>query len=122
MQKHFLMAAFATAAMLAALAPASAKTGGVGWQGAVTVNIPTGTADQFLHYACPGKLVVTNGAAFAVNQQTVANGFVMTGAGPRLDESPTDYTQWAWNFEWPAGGAPAGSQIVVDVECRKGAA
>jgi hypothetical protein len=121
MQKPFVIAAFAAAALFAALAPAAAKTGGVGWQGAVTVSIPTGSTDQFLHYACPGKLVVTNGAAFAVNQQTVSNGFVITGAGPRLDESPTDYTQWAWNFEWPAGGAPAGSQVVVDVECRKGA-
>jgi len=121
MQKPFIIAAFAAAAMFAALAPATAKPGGVGWQGAQTVTIPTGTGDQFLHYSCPPKMVVTNGAAFAVNQQTVADGFVMTGAGPRLDESPTDYTQWAWNFEWPAGGAAAGSQIVVDVECRKGA-
>src|SRR5580704_6951541 len=57
MQKPFVIAAFAAAALFAALAPAAAKTGGVGWQGAVTVNIPTGSTDQFLHYACPGKLV-----------------------------------------------------------------
>ncbi len=121
MRTLLLMAALASGAVFAASAPAAAKSGGVGWQGGQTVTIPTGLGDQFLHYACPPKMVVTAGAAFAVNQATVGNGFVITGAGPRLDENPTNYNEWAWNFEWPAGGAPAGSQIVIDVECRKGA-
>ena len=114
----------ACAALCATLAggPALAKPGGAGWQTPITVTVPTGQTDLFYHVACPAGYTVQNGAAFAVTNVTVANGFVQTGAGPRLDESPPDYTEWAWNFEWPNGGAQAGAQIVFDISCKKGAA
>ena len=100
---------------------AQAKPGGVGWQKPITITIPAGLTDVFQHVACPAGLVAINGAAFAVTNTTVANGFTVTGAGPRLDLTPPRYNEWAWNFEW-SGGAADGSQIVLDVNCAKGPA
>ena len=107
--------------LLAHAAPALAKVGGVGWQTPDTENVPAGTTDFFWHIACPKGFSVVNGAAFAVSQATVANGFILTGAGPRLDEQPPSYAEWAWNWEWPNGGAPSGSQVVMNIYCKKGA-
>lgn len=106
---------------LAMAAPAQAKTGGAGWQTPITFDIPTGQTDAFEHAYCPTGFSAISGAAFAVNNTTVQNGFIVTGAGPRLDLSPPQYNEWVWNFEWPSGGAAAGSQIVVNVNCKKGA-
>ena len=109
------------AGTLAMTLPAQAKPGAAGWQTPATVTVPTGLADYFPHMACPAGFSVVNGAVFAVTNTTVENGFIMTGSGPRLDLSPPLYNEWAWNFEWPAGGAAAGSQIVLNIDCKKGA-
>jgi len=44
----------------------------------------------------------------------------LTGSGPRLDLTPPAYDEWAWNFVWPNGGAPAGSQLIFNLTCKKG--
>ena len=106
---------------LAGASPALAKPGGAGWQTPQTFTIPTGQGDAFEHAYCPSGYSVVSGAAFAVNNTTVENGFIETGAGPRLDLNPPQYNEWVFNFEWPNGGAAAGSQIVINVDCKKGA-
>jgi hypothetical protein len=80
--------------------------------------VSAGLTDQFWHIPCPTGFSVQNGAFF-LNQAAVGNGFILTGQGPRLDELPPDYSEWAWNFEW-TGGAAAGSQIILNVYCKKG--
>ncbi|MEJ0047305.1 MAG: hypothetical protein WDN04_15220 [Rhodospirillales bacterium] len=118
--RNIAMMAAICGGLLTLVVPAQAKPGAAGWQAPFTLTVTTGSPDTFWHIACPTGYYVENGAAFAVNQATVGNGFVLTGAGPRLDETPPDYSEWAWNFEWPAGGAPAGSQIIMNVYCKKG--
>jgi hypothetical protein len=116
--------AFAAALCLGALAistPASAKPGAAGWQAPITITFVTGATDNFAHMYCPAGFSVVNGAAFAVTNVTLENGFIVTGAGPRLDLSPPLYNEWVWNFEWPSGGAAAGSQVVMNIYCKKGA-
>ena len=85
------------------------------------IHNPAGQSDAFLHAYCPTGYTVTNGAAFAATNVALENGFVLTGQGPRLDLSPPKYNEWVWNFEWPAGGAAAGTQIIANVDCKKGA-
>ncbi len=101
--------------------PAVAKPGAAGWQTVFTANVATGLADQFIHIPCPGGFSVVSGGFFAANQATLGNGFTLTGSGPRLDENPPAYNEWAWNFVWPNGGAPAGSQLIFNINCKKGA-
>ncbi|HTZ69582.1 MAG TPA: hypothetical protein VMB71_02935 [Acetobacteraceae bacterium] len=98
---------------------AFAKTGGNGWQTAVTVTVATGTTDQFEHIPCPTGFYAQSGGFFAF-ASAVGNGFALTGQGPRLDLNPPQYGEWAWNFVWPNGGAPAGAQLVFNVLCKKG--
>ncbi|HTZ71863.1 MAG TPA: hypothetical protein VMB71_14495 [Acetobacteraceae bacterium] len=111
----------ALAAAIALAAPhAFAKTGGNGWQAPVTITVATGQTDQFVHYPCPTGFYAQNGGFFALNGATTGNGFALTGQGPRLDLNPPSYAEWAWNFVWPNGGAPAGAQLVFNVLCKKG--
>jgi hypothetical protein len=111
-----------TASALAATAPAYAHIGGVGWQAPALFNVATGTPQLFVHYDCPAGFSVQNGAFLVVGTQaTFGNGFAVTGNGPRMDINPAYYGQWAWEFQWPAGGAPAGSQLTLNVYCKKGA-
>ena len=100
--------------------PAVAAPGKTGWQTPTTIDIPTGTTDNFAHAYCPNGYSVVNGAFFAANNTTLQNGFIVSGAGPRLDLSPPQYNEWVWNFEWPAGGSAAGAQVIVNVDCKKG--
>ncbi len=100
--------------------PAAAATGAAGWQSAYTFAVPTGEGDQFFHYACPTGFSVQNGG-FQANSTAQGNGFLLSGNGPRLDLSPASYSEWAWNFRWDQGGAPAGSLITFNVLCKKGA-
>ncbi len=100
--------------------PAQAATGGGGWQAAYTYTVPTGLPNLFFHYACPTGFSVQNGG-FLTTSTTQGNGFVLSGNGPRLDLSPPSYSEYAWNFRWDNGGAPANSLITFNVLCRKGA-
>lgn len=106
---------------MALLSPAQAKPGGNGWQTAANFNVPTGQTDLFLHTGCPTGYSVQNGGIIPLTGQTVNNGFLLTGNGPRLDETPPGYTEWAWKIEWNNGGAPAGSVLAINVLCKKGA-
>jgi hypothetical protein len=116
------LTAFAVAALALPASQADAKPGSTGWQATFTFTVPTGTPDLFEHLSCPTGYSVQNGAYFALNAATTGNGFALTGQGPRLDLTPPQYGEWAWNFVWPNGGAAAGSQIVFNVLCKKGAA
>ena len=99
--------------------PAQAKAGGAGWQTAYSYSVPTGLGDLFFHYDCPTGYVVENGG-FQATSTTQGNGFLLSGNGPRLDISPANYNEYAWNFRWDNGGAPAGSIITFNVACKKG--
>jgi hypothetical protein len=101
---------------------AIAKPGGNGWQNAQQFAVPTGQTDLFLHIGCPTGYSVQNGGIIPLSAQTVNNGFLLTGNGPRLDETPPGYAEWAWKIEWNNGGAPAGSILAINVLCKKGAA
>ncbi len=114
--------AIAIAGLGVAASPATAKTGTNGWQTPSSLTVPTGLGDQFVHIACPKGFSVQNGAFFAANGAAIGNGFTLTGQGPRLDLNPPEYGEWAWNFIWPNGGAPAGTQLIFNVLCKKGAA
>jgi hypothetical protein len=57
-----------------------------------------------------------------VNNTTVQNGFTLAGSGPRHRRESGRLHGVGLDFEWPAGGAAAGSQIVFDLDCKKGAA
>ncbi|HEX3667406.1 MAG TPA: hypothetical protein VHU23_19445 [Rhizomicrobium sp.] len=92
------------------------------WQATDTENIPTGTSDFFEHQDCPSGYSAQNGGFMVLTTPTLGNGFLVTANAPRLDLSPPQYNEWAWNFVWPSGGAPAGSQIIFDVNCVKGGA
>jgi hypothetical protein len=101
---------------------ASAKIGGAGWQEVSTLNVATGTVDQFVQQSCPSGYSVVNGALLAANGQTTGNGFVITGSSPLLiGNGAPDYTTWGWNVVWYGGGALAGSQLVYNIYCKKGA-
>src|SRR5579862_7591307 len=100
---------------------AFAKTGGKGWQDAVTEDVPAGTSDFFQHLPCPSGFSADSGGFAVLTSATLGNGYTFTFNGPRLDLSPPLYNEWAWNFTWPAGGAPDGSQIIFNVHCLKGA-
>ncbi len=115
-----IIATTAALALGTLAASASAKTGGAGWQSAYTFTVPTGEGEQFFHYACPTGFSAENGG-FLATATTQGNGFVLSGNGPRLDLSPPSYAEWAWDFKWIAGGAPAGSTITFNVLCKKGA-
>ena len=108
------------AGVVGAAKPAQAATGGVGWQAPYTYTVPTGLGDLFFHYDCPAGFSVQNGG-FQTTSTTQGNGFLLSGNGPRLDISPANYNEYAWNFRWEAGGAPAGSLITFNVLCKKGA-
>ncbi len=108
------------AGVVAPTRPAQAANGGAGWQAPYTYTVPTGETDLFFHYACPTGFSAQNGG-FQVTSTTQGNGFVLSGNGPRLDISPANYNEYAWNFRWDNGGAPAGSLITFDVLCKKGA-
>jgi hypothetical protein len=116
-----ILAAVLCAGGLAGASPALAKPGGAGWQTPQTITIPTGSTDAFEHAYCPTGFSVVRGAAFAVKNTTLLKGFIERGAAPRLDLNPPQYNEWVFNFEWPNGGAAAGSQIVMNVDCKKGA-
>jgi hypothetical protein len=115
------LAAIAIACISLTASHADAKTGSTGWQTPTVVDITAGAADKFLHMACPTGYSVQNGAYFALTEASIGNGFALTGQGPRLDLTPAQYGEWAWNFVWPNGGAPAGTQLVFNVLCKKGA-
>ena len=102
--------------------PTLARPGGVGWQAIGTLNVTTGTPDQFVQQSCPSGYSVENGSLAAANGQTTGNGFSITGSSPLLIGNPKpDYTTWGWNVVWYGGGAPAGSQLVHNIYCKKGA-
>jgi hypothetical protein len=101
--------------------PAFAKTGRVGWQDIGTLNVTTGVPSQFVQQSCPPGYSVENGAILAATGQTTENGFSITGSSPLLIGNPKpDYTTWGWNVVWNSGGAPAGSQLVYNIYCKKG--
>ncbi len=108
-------------AMLGLGGAAHAATGAAGWQAPYTYTVPTGLGDLFFHYDCPTGFSVQNGG-FQAASATQGHGFVLSGSGPRLDISPANYNEYAWNFRWDNGGAPAGSAITFNVLCKKGAA
>ncbi len=114
-----LLGAGAVAGLIA-MPAAQAKPGSNGWQTPITFNVPTGQTDLFLHLPCPTGFSVQNGGLIPLTPQTINNGFLLTGNGPRLDEAPPAYNEWAWKIEWTAGGAQAGSQIIFNVLCKKG--
>jgi hypothetical protein len=102
--------------------PAFAKPGGNGWQAVGTLNVATGTVDQFVQQTCPSGYSVENGVLIAANGPTTENGFNITGSSPLLIGNPApDYSTWGWNVVWYSGGAPAGSQLVYNINCKKGA-
>jgi hypothetical protein len=104
---------------LAASGPALAKKTGT-WQATDTENITAGTSDFFFHYPCPTGYTVQNGGFMVLTSETLGNGFLPTANAPRLDLQPPQFNEWAWNFVWPEGGAPANSQIIFDISCTKG--
>ena len=108
-------AAPAKGKIVEASAPASAhaKPGKVGWQGAFTYSLPTGSGGVFFHYPCPSGLVARSGA-WSVNSPGQAAVRVV-GEGPRWDQN---YTEWFSTLLW-AGGAPSGVQITYDVYCTR---
>jgi hypothetical protein len=116
-----LLGTLLCASALLTAATAHARAGANGWQSVVTYSVPTGTPQLFYHMDCPAGFAAQNGGFLVVGTQvTFGNGFAVTGNGPRLDTQPPYYGQWAWEFQWPAGGAPDGSQITFNVLCKKG--
>jgi hypothetical protein len=114
------------AGLAAAAAPASAApelflrangASGAGWQAAAPVSIPAGQGSLFIHYACPGNLIVDSGA-YTANSVGQTAQFAVGFNGPRLDESPAYFGEWGWTFAFP-GGAPSGLVITFDIHCVK---
>ncbi len=108
--------AIAAAGLLACgfVAPAQA---GSGWQGTGTFAVPTGQTSQFVHMSCPTAFPRVWNGAFAMNNIGQTSEVYLAFNGPRIDETPPDYTEWGWHFFWPAG-APAGIVITFDVFCH----
>jgi hypothetical protein len=106
---------------LTSLSPAAlAKQGGAGWQTPSGVNVTAGSPGGLFQMTCPAGFSVINGAFFTTSA-TNGNGFSLVSNGPRIDITPPNFTTWGWSFVWPNGGAPSGSLIVFDVNCKKGA-
>ena len=99
------------------LALGLAGTANAGWQGRLVVDVPTGMTDYFVHYPCRAQTPVAHSGGFLPNL-AAKPGLIVLGNGPRLDEEPPVYNEWSWIFDWP-NGAPAGSQIEIDVYCAK---
>jgi hypothetical protein len=86
-----------------------------GWQRPIVVDVPPGVKDFFYHMGCPRTFPVPVSGGFHLNEQA-KSGFVLTG-NFRRDDAPGVGREWGWIFDWPAG-APAGSQITVNIYCQ----
>ena len=115
MKSNAIVAA-ATVIGAAVLAFAGGANAGSKWKVTGTFNVPAGQLDQFLHVPCPTGLIAVSGG-FLPNA-AAKPGMLVLGNGPRVDESPPDFSEWSWIFDWPSG-APSGSQIRYAVYCNK---
>jgi hypothetical protein len=108
---------------VSAASPNPAAAGRVGWQGTRTYNVPPGLGSLNYHYACPTGLVALNGAYAIIGVPAQATGGGDTVAADRPD---SNYSQWAFNFNWQlsnrGAGAPSGESIQFDLYCTRGPA
>ena len=103
-------------AMIGIMNPAK-KAPGV-WQQASTYSVPSGTTSLFYHYPCPSRLPVVVNGGFNSNSAGQSSTFTLGYNGPRMDESPPNFGEWGWHFNWP-GGAPSGIVLTFTVYCAK---
>lgn len=118
-----LVAAIALAGgLVASSLPASASSvvnlkspakSAIGWQPIQSISIAQGQPFQFVSYNCPTGLVADSGS-YAFNTAGQDNPPLVGFLGTRLDLG--SFVQWSWEFAFP-NGAPAGTQVLVDVHC-----
>jgi hypothetical protein len=88
-----------------------------GWQKPFTFDVPKATKQFSFHYPCPDTEPVAVTGGYASNSIGQPVPVHLTINGPRLDETPPDFSDWEWHLVYVGTGAPEGTKVTFDVYC-----
>ena len=110
-------AAAAAALLLLAAGLAPPAEAAAGWQKPATMAVPAGTKELFFDYPCPDTEPVVVNGAFGQNAEGLGTAVHLGFNGPRIDETPPDFSTWRWHFLWVGNGSKAGTTMTFDAYC-----